>query len=54
MSWKFVLNTSSLSLESASRTAQVAGYDFFLFKGKVYFVYNGIYHPTKILEKDLF
>lgn len=59
MSWKYVLNVSTAIAENyiaASVVAGNAGYQFFLYRGVVYFRDEiGIRtYKTKILEEDLF
>lgn len=60
MSWKFVFHVDfvkqrscNYSLEQIKSMASAAGYEFFLFSLRVYFIHEGEAIDTIIREEDL-
>ena len=55
MNWKFVMRAeNAMTIESADNMARIAGYEFLLWNGEVYFLHNKGRTKTEIKLKDLY
>lgn len=55
MSWKFVMrNENASTIDQADHIARLAGYEFLLWNGEVYFLHNKGRTKTEIKLKDLY